>query len=145
MVKLDLNAFFSPISNTFSAFSSACVALSRCLPRTPLLSFHLRCAPPSCPWVFIALSQAWHRPLDHNALWQKINNSLLAWYGDKIVIILMLCLRGLSFSLVIATLWCPLLISWWSQQFVVEKTKKKIPSLYTGKHKICHNQVLPQC
>lgn len=64
-------------------------------------------SPPSYPWV----SPSWHIPSDRDAVWQKINNSLLLRYGDKTVIILMLCLCGLSFSLVIVCQGCPLLIS----------------------------------
>ena len=64
----------------------------------PLFLLH---APPSCPWVCMAIWLAWHISLDCDALWQKINTSPVVWYGDKTVIILMLCLCGLSFSLII--------------------------------------------
>lgn len=65
------------------------------------LPFFLLYALPSCPPVCMALWQAWHIPLDCDALWQKINTSPLVWYGDKTVIILMLRLCGPSFSLLI--------------------------------------------
>lgn len=51
---------------------------------------------PSFPWVCMVFWVAWPISLDCDALWQKINTSRLVWYGDKTVIILMLCLCGLS-------------------------------------------------
>ena len=70
--------------------------------RIPVIAFFLLSRLPSCPWVCMALWQAWHISLDCDALWQKINTPPLVWYGDKTVIILMLCLCGLSFCLIIA-------------------------------------------
>lgn len=79
-----------------------CFAPPPCLTGFLLLLFFLLYALPSCPWVCMALWQAWHISLDCDALWQKINTPPLVWYGDKTVIILMLCLCGLSFCLIIA-------------------------------------------
>ena len=85
-------------------FCQPCLAPSPCFTGVLLLLFaffSLLYALPSCPWVCMALWLTWHISLDCDALWQKINTSLLVWYGDKTVIILMLCLCGLSFSLII--------------------------------------------
>lgn len=49
----------------------------------------------------MACWQAWHISLDCDAVWQKINTPPLVRYGDKTVIILMLCLCGPSFYLII--------------------------------------------
>lgn len=83
------------------------------------LPFFLLYALPSCPWVRVALWQAWHIPLDCDALWQKINTPPLVWYGDKTVIIPMLCLL---WTLVLphnCSRRCPSLISLLSEQFVI--------------------------
>lgn len=73
--------------------------------------FALLYALPSCPWVFMVPWQAWHIALDCDALWQKINTSPLVRYGDKTVIILMLCLLWTLILPHNCSPRCPLLIS----------------------------------
>ncbi len=64
----------------------------------PFFPFMLSHHAPGCAWL---LDKRGTSLLTVMLFGRKINTSPLVWYGDKTVIILVLCLCGLSFSLII--------------------------------------------